>query len=260
MTLFLLLACAGDTVDPTTTGPSLDDTATVGEPRWETDLSDLSADQLDGALSAGLARCPLFAGFAFVYSDMDAVITELSPQPCPAVGVAGTMVRFTGGCTAPNSYTYGGVFEADNAGSLFAPYQDTLDTTLTFLDYYLEDTWSSWSFDGSWTLPPEGSDTQAPEEVALSCNLGRSTFGTFGALDCTAGEYGRECELLEGTEGEVDGVGRFGLSGSFASTETGYDGWLQLDGLQTLVFQLSDAANGCVPYTLDGEPREYCEG
>lgn len=257
MFLACLAACASNPDDAVSNGPSSDTADATSS--WEADFSGLSAAQLDAALSAGLARCSLFASFAFVYSDMDAAITEASSAACPTTEVSGTMVRFTGGCTATDSYTYGGLLEADNAGGLYAAYEDGKETTLNFQDYSMTDAYESWSFQGSWSVPSESAAIRTVEDVALSCDVGGgTTFGTFGSIDCVAGEHGRECDLLEGMEGEVDGVGRFGLSGSFAATETGYDGRLQLDGMQTLVFELSEAAQGCIPYALDGVPGEFC--
>ena len=168
------------------------------------------------------------------------------------------MVRFTGGCTADGSYAYEGVFEADNAGGLYASYQAGQDTLLRFEEYSMRDSYTSWSFDGEWTLPPEGEDGYAVEEIAMRCDLGRGFFETTGALSCTMGEYGRDCTLLDGLEGAVDGVGRFGLSGSFKVTESGYQGALELSGQQRLTFDLSEAEEGCFPYTLDDVAGEHC--
>ena len=255
--LVSLASCASNPDDSTRNGPSSDTAEAAGA--WEADFAGLSEAQLDAALSAGLAHCPLFASFAFVYSDMDAAITEASPPACPTTEVSGTMVRFTGGCTATGSYTYGGIFEADNAGGLYADYEDGKETTLNFQEYSMADAYGAWSFHGSWSVPPESAENHTVEDVALSCDLGGgTTFGTFGSMDCVAGEYGRECDLLQGMEGEIEGVGRFGLSGSFVVTETGHDGWLQLEGIQTLVFDLSGTVEGCIPYTLDDAPGEYC--
>jgi hypothetical protein len=250
--LFLLLSCG--------CGPdaevSVGDTALESD--WTADFTALTDAQLEAALSAGLSRCSLFASFAFVYSDSDAAITEASPPACPTTAVQGSVVTFTGGCTADGSYTYGGVLEADNAGGLYASYLEGQDTTLNFEDYSMVDDFGSWRFDGSWTVPPEAADLRSLESVDLRCDLGSGTFGTTGSMECVAGEYGRECVFLEGMEGEVEGVGRFGLSGSFTSTEAGYDGVLTLEGAQTLIFQLSDAADGCTPYTVDGVASEHC--
>ena len=253
----MLVSCAGS-LDDSATSRLSDDTAYAAG-SWEADFAGLSEAQFDAALSAGLAYCPLFASFAFVYSDMDATITEASPPACPTTEVEGTMVRFTGGCTASGSFTYTGIFEADNAGGLYADYEDGRDTILTFQEYSMADSYGSWLFNGSWSVPPESAAERAVEDVALSCDLGGgTTFGTFGSMECGSGEYGRECDLLQGMEGEIEGVGRFGLSGSFVVTETGHDGWLQLEGIQTLVFDLSGTVEGCIPYTLDDAPGEYC--
>ena len=75
MFLACLAACASNPDDAVSNGPASDTADATSS--WEADFSGLSAAQLDAALSAGLARCSLFASFAFVYSDMDAAITEV---------------------------------------------------------------------------------------------------------------------------------------------------------------------------------------
>ena len=253
-----LMACDGGQHDS--------DTAILdsGEPSgsepssWDASFEGLTAERMDGVLRAGLSHCSLLATYAFSYSDMDAALTEMSPPACPTTEVEGSMVRFTGGCTAAGSYTYEGVLEADNAGGMFGSYVDGQNTDLRFDDYSMTDSYDAWWFDGLWSLPSDATDAGTLETVSLSCDLGNGSFGTFGEQDCAAGEYGRECTYSEGTEGEAGGVGRFGLSGSFAVTEKGYDGTLTMEGQQTLIFQLAEAADGCTPYTLDGVPGEHC--
>ena len=254
----VLISCDGNLDVSSTDSSDRGEANDSDSASWGADFDGLTGEQMDGVLRAGLSQCSLLATYAFSYSDMDAALTEMTPPACPATEVEGTMVRFTGGCTASGSFSYEGVLEADNAGGMFASYEDGRNTDLRFADYSMTDAYDAWWFDGSWSLPSNATEAGTLETVSLSCDLGNGSFGTFGEQDCVTGEYGRECTYSEGTEGEAGGVGRFGLSGSFAVTEKGYDGTLTMEGQQTLIFLLSDASDGCTPYTLDGVPGEHC--
>lgn len=256
--LSVVCACHGNPEGPGLAGTDMEDGNDSNSSTWDASFENLDADRMDLVLRSGLSHCSLLATYAFAYSDMDAAITEATPEACPTTEVEGTLVRFIGGCTASGSFTYEGMLEADNAGGLFANHEEGRNTHMRFEDYSMTDSFDAWWFDGSWALPFDATDAGTLEQVALSCDLGKGSFGTFGEQDCVAGEHGRECTYGAGVEGEVSGVGRFGLSGSFAVTEDGYDGELTMKGRQTLVFLLSDASEGCTPYTVDGQPGMHC--
>ena len=106
----------------------------------------------------------------------------------------------------------------------------------------MTDSYDAW-FDGLWSLPSDATDAGTLETVSLSCDLGNGSLVPLGWITLLANMVANV--LQRRTEGEAGGVGRFGLSGSFAVTEKGYDGTLTMEGQQTLIFQLAEAADGC---------------
>ncbi len=183
---------------------------------------------------------------ASAYAGVDA------PDGCPRSVVDGSVTTVTGGCDTDDGRVEGTVV-IDNVPTFFG--EDTTDRTrpqtVEFDGYVAGAPDDQWAIDGS---------IRVDVDRAISAQLTVGTQGLFSTTDLrmTCTDIGA-CTAGAGSWADVDGIGRFAISGTWNLDEEAPAGRVTLTGAEVLVLDLDANANGCIPFTIDGEPAgELC--
>jgi len=225
---------------------------TDAEPDPDQDLNAefSSADELHRARAISTALgfdygMAYFVGAA--YSGLD------EPDGCPRIVTDGSVTTVTGGCDG-DSGRFDGRIVLDNVPQLFGG-EDANDPTkpqvLTFEAFETEDEDGAWTIDGEIRLADL---TQVSAQLALGIdglNASSDLRMTCEAQDCTAGA---------GSWVDVEGVGTASVSGTWNLDSDDPSGKVTLTGAEVLVVDLDAAADGCIPYSIDGAAAgELCD-
>ena len=194
------------------------------------------------------------AGLAFFVGAFAAAAP--SESTCPTVTRQGTTVTAVFDCDSDGQRIDGRIV-AENLGDVFGdggPAADpTKDLVMTFDGYYQH------SVNAIEEVELDGRVTLKPDQ-ALDIALDATLHGVAVFTDATLRSDGTLSRASDGSSVEVDGVGRATIHGAWSADSENPAGALELRGADVLKANFADAANGCVPITIDGNAAgQICE-
>lgn len=221
-----------------------------GDPDYDAKFSTADDQHLMRSIQVGLGTDGFMA--LFIGAAYQSLADAEDPPACPGVETDGDAIVIVGGCTADDGSRFEGEMRLENVPPLFsdgAGYDESKPSVIRFDAFRIESADGDWYFDGSVRLEND--------QEKMVIDLETELLGIAAHADMTLACAGT-CIPEDGASAFVDGVGLAEVSGEWNLDGENAEGNLTLSGEEVLEIDLRDETNGCITFTIDGEPRELC--